>query len=53
VHDASGEVAGTVCALNDAARDYSESDLAELRKRRGQVEDIVARDGAALTSPSG
>jgi GAF domain-containing protein len=48
VHDASGEVVGTVCVLNDAARDYSETDLAELRKLRGQVEDIVAQDSAAL-----
>lgn len=49
VHDASGAVVGTVCVLDDSARDYSDADLAALKDLRGEVEGIVAGDSSALS----
>lgn len=48
VHDGTGRVVGTVCVLNDTAREYTEQERAELDAVRKKVEDIVARDGDAL-----
>jgi len=39
---------GTVCVLDDTARDYSDDDRRELEELRAQVEQIVARDDTAL-----
>jgi GAF domain-containing protein len=48
VHDASGQVVGTVCVLDDSARDYSDSNLEQLQALRRQVETLVASDDSAL-----
>jgi GAF domain-containing protein len=48
VHDADGTVVGTVCVLDDSARDYTDEQRAELDRLRGEVEQIVRRDGTAL-----
>jgi GAF domain-containing protein len=48
VHDADGTVVGTVCVLDDSARDYSDEQRAELARLRGDVEQIVRQDGTAL-----
>jgi len=48
VHDAAGKVVGTVCVLDDEARDYTEEQRGELERLRGAVETIVAEDGTAL-----
>ncbi|MBJ7340888.1 GAF domain-containing protein [Mycolicibacterium sp.] len=48
VHDPAGNVVGTVCVLDDAARDYTEEQRAELANLRAEVEEIVRRDGTAL-----
>lgn len=48
VHDPSGKVVGTVCVLDDHARDYSEEQRQELEALRGAVETVVSRDGTAL-----
>lgn len=48
VHDGSGNVVGTVCVLDDTARDYSDDDRKELEELRARVEQIVARDDTAL-----
>ncbi|QEM46925.1 GAF domain-containing protein [Mycolicibacterium grossiae] len=48
VHDSTGRVVGTVCVLDDSAREYSDEERAELAAVRKKVEDIVARDGDAL-----
>jgi GAF domain-containing protein len=48
VHDAEGTVVGTVCVLDDSARDYTGEQRAELDRLRGEVEAIVREDGAAL-----
>jgi GAF domain-containing protein len=48
VHDAAGRVVGTVCVLDDTARDYSEQERAELDRLRDDVEQIVASDDGAL-----
>lgn len=49
VHDAAGNVVGTVCVLDDTARDYTDEQRAELDKLRTEVEEIVSRDGDALS----
>ncbi|MGV9803651.1 GAF domain-containing protein [Mycobacterium sp. NPDC003449] len=51
VHDAQGDVVGTVCVLDDSAREYSEEQRAELEKVRADVEKIVRGDGTALQTP--
>jgi GAF domain-containing protein len=48
VHDAEGTVVGTVCVLDDSARDYTDEQRAELDRLRGEVEEIVRHDGTAL-----
>jgi GAF domain-containing protein len=48
VHDAEGTVVGTVCVLDDSARDYTDEQRAELARLRGEVEDIVRQDHTAL-----
>lgn len=48
VHDNDGHVVGTVCVLDDTAREYSDEERAELRKVRAEVEEIVAKDAGAL-----
>lgn len=48
VHDSTGQVVGTVCVLDDTARDYSEDERAELERVRADVEQIVATDSDAL-----
>jgi GAF domain-containing protein len=48
VHDGTGRVVGTVCVLDDTAREYSDDDRAELEKVRAEVEQIVATDDEAL-----
>jgi|GEM_PF-986247 len=49
VHNPTGDVVGTVCVLDDTARDYSEDDRHKLEKLRAAVEEIVARDDTALS----
>jgi hypothetical protein len=48
VHDASGAVVGTVCVLDDSARDYTAAQRAEISQLRDDVEAIVRRDDTAL-----
>ncbi|WP_396931343.1 GAF domain-containing protein [Mycolicibacterium sp.] len=48
VHDGSGRVVGTVCVLDDAARDYTDEQRAQLSSLAADVERIVERDGGAL-----
>ena len=48
VHGADGTVVGTVCVLDDQARDYSDDDLAALHELRRNVETAVREDGSAL-----
>lgn len=48
VHDGAGRVVGTVCVLDDTAREYSEDERAELERVRADVESIVAKDTGAL-----
>ena len=48
VHDGDGRVVGTVCVLDDMARDYSDDELSALKALRGEVEGIVRGDRSAL-----
>jgi GAF domain-containing protein len=48
VHDGSGAVVGTVCVLDDSAREYTDEQIAGLKALRGEVEKIVGEDGSAL-----
>jgi GAF domain-containing protein len=48
VHDRDGRVVGTVCVLDDVARDYTGAERAELDRVRDEVERIVAEDPEAL-----
>lgn len=48
VHDGSGNVVGTVCVLDDAARDYTDDERRQLEELRAEVEQIVSRDDTAL-----
>lgn len=49
VHDGSGHVVGTVCVLDDTARDYTDEERAQLSELAGEVERIVKDDGNALS----
>jgi hypothetical protein len=49
VHDASGAVVGTVCVLDDSARDYTAAQRAEISQLRDDVEAIVQGDDTALS----
>jgi len=49
VHDAAGQVVGTVCVLDDSPRDYTEEERAQLSALAGEVEQIVAKDDRALS----
>lgn len=48
VHDGAGRVVGTVCVLDDTAREYSDEERAELERVRADVESIVTKDTGAL-----
>jgi hypothetical protein len=48
VHDGAGNAVGTVCVLDDSARDFTDEQRAELNALRGEVERIVGEDGSAL-----
>jgi GAF domain-containing protein len=48
VHDPDGNVVGTVCVLDDKARDYTEEERAELDRLRTDVEAIVRDADTAL-----
>lgn len=48
VHDQAGRVVGTVCVLDDNARDYSDEQRGELDALRADVESIVKANGSAL-----
>ena len=48
VHDGSGNVVGTVCVLDDSARDYSGDERTQVEDLRAEVEELVARDATAL-----
>ncbi|WP_328358005.1 GAF domain-containing protein [Mycobacterium sp. NBC_00419] len=48
VHDGTGAVVGTVCVLDNTARDYTEDELAQLSALAGKVEGIIDADGSAL-----
>lgn len=48
VHNSAGDVVGTVCVLDDVAREYTPAEREELAGLRAQVETIVRADGAAL-----
>lgn len=48
VHDGSGNVVGTVCVLDDTARDYSDDERRQVEQLRAEVEQIVARNDTAL-----
>ena len=48
VHDAEGNVIGTVCALDDTARDYTEEEQQKLAELRSDVEAIVRDNPDAL-----
>ena len=48
VHDGAGNVVGTVCVLDDSARDYTDEQQAELDSLRSAVEKLVGQDGSAL-----
>ncbi|MGE0214600.1 GAF domain-containing protein [Mycolicibacterium sp.] len=48
VHGPDGAVVGTVCVLDDHARDYAEGDVAALEALRDKVEGVLREDGSAL-----
>lgn len=48
IHDGSGKVVGTVCVLDDSARDYTEEQRSELAAFAGEVENVVRADDTAL-----
>jgi GAF domain-containing protein len=48
VHDGSGKVVGTVCVLDDTAREYTAEERAQLSAIAGEVERIIDGDGSAL-----
>ena len=48
VHDASGSVVGTVCVLDDSAREYTDEQRSQLSAFRGDVEAVLRDDGTAL-----
>ncbi|MBB2993085.1 GAF domain-containing protein [Mycolicibacterium iranicum] len=49
VHDGAGNVVGTVCVLDDRARDYTDEEREQLAQFAGEVERIVEEDGDALS----
>ncbi|MFB1298874.1 GAF domain-containing protein [Mycobacterium sp. pW049] len=49
VHDGAGKVVGTVCVLDDRARDYTDEEREQLAQFAGEVERIVEEDGDALS----
>ena len=48
VHDGTGNVVGTVCVLDESARDYSGDERTQVEDLRAEVEELVARDATAL-----
>lgn len=48
VHDTAGNVVGTVCVLDDHAREYSQEQRRELEQLRTEVETLIERDDTAL-----
>jgi len=48
VHDGAGQVVGTVCVLDDTAREYTDEQRAQLSALAADVERIVDRDSGAL-----
>lgn len=48
VHDPDGAVVGTVCVLDDRARDYTDEERQALEDLRAEVERVVREDDAAL-----
>ncbi|AQA04532.1 GAF domain-containing protein [Mycobacterium sp. MS1601] len=48
VHDPSGGVVGTVCVLDDAAREYRDDEVAALEALRDDVERALREDDSAL-----
>ncbi|TEA06947.1 GAF domain protein [Mycobacteroides salmoniphilum] len=48
VHDSDGEVVGTVCVLDEVAREYTSAERDELVGLRAHVETILRADGSAL-----
>ena len=48
VHGPDGAVVGTVCVLDDRARDYGDEDMQALQGLRENVERLVREDGSAL-----
>ena len=48
MHDADGNVVGTVCALDDTARDYSAEEQQKLAQLRSDVEALVRENPDAL-----
>lgn len=48
VHDAAGTVVGTVCVLDDSAREYTDEEREQLSAFRGDVEAVLRNDGTAL-----
>lgn len=49
VHDESGTVIGTVCVLDDNAREYTDDERKQLVGLAQEVEHIVQKDGDALS----
>lgn len=50
VRNAAGEVVGTVCVLDDSARDYDDQARRALDALRSDVEAIMAQDPSALST---
>jgi peroxiredoxin len=50
VRNAAGEVVGTVCVLDDSARDYDDQARQALDDLRSDVEAIIAQDPSALST---
>ncbi|MGB3485704.1 MAG: GAF domain-containing protein [Mycobacterium sp.] len=48
VHGPDGGVVGTVCVLDDRARDYDDADVAALEVLRDNVEQLLRKDDSAL-----
>jgi hypothetical protein len=48
LHGPDGDVVGTVCVLDDAARDYGDDDVAALEELRSKVEHVLREDDSAL-----
>lgn len=48
VHGPDGGVVGTVCVLDDQARDYDDDEVAALEVLRGSVERVLREDHSAL-----